>query len=258
MKLTVIARLGYLARAIVYFLMGCFTILLIIGSPLGAATDSKGALRQLMEQPLGHVLLFILACGLFSYSLWRFAQSFMDVSHVGSDRKAIIKRFGYAIGGFTHALLGIYAIKLIFSLSANSAGSERSLAQWLLSQPFGQLITGAFALIIIGFGITQFIIGWKSKYMEQLNLPNELRSWLSPICKFGFIARGFVFLLIGSFFFQAAFHFNSQKAGGISMAWKVLRQQPFGQFLIALVAIGFIAFSIYGFAESKYQKQISA
>lgn len=251
-----LARLGYLARALVYFLMGCFAILLMFGNSHGKTTDSKGALRQLMEEPFGHFLLFIIACGLFCYSIWRFAQSFKDLSHLGTDAKAMLTRVGYAFGGITHGLLGIYAIKLIFDMSSKSTTSERSIAHWLLAQPFGQFLTGAVALAIIGFGMTQFIMGWKEKFLKQVDLPSDVSNWLCPICKFGFMARGFVFVLIGSFFLQAALHYNSQEAGGIAKAWMVMRNQPYGNFLIFLMALGFIAFAFYGFAESKYQKQI--
>lgn len=257
MKLTILAKVGYLARAIVYFLMGCFAVLLIIGSPKGTETDSKGVLRELMEQPFGHFLLFILALGLFSYAVWRFAQSFLDVSYEGTSKKGIFRRIGFAIGGLTHTLLGVYAIKLIFSISAGAKTSEVGMARWLLNQPFGQILTGGLALAILGFGVSQLIMGWKNKFLNQLNLPEKYKSWLCPVCKFGFIARGFVFVLIGTFFFRAALHENSREAGGMLKAWKFLSQQPFGQFLTFLVAVGFIAFAFYGFAESKYQKQIS-
>lgn len=124
MGLNSLARLGYLARATVYFLIGGFAILAGIGSPEGAQTDSKGVLRRLMEQPFGHFLLFLLAIGLFSYAIWRFSQSFFDAAKIGTSRKAIFKRIGYAFGGMTHTLLGIFAIKLIFAIQPESSDSK--------------------------------------------------------------------------------------------------------------------------------------
>lgn len=256
MGLNSLARLGYLARATVYFLIGGFAILAGIGSPEGAQTDSKGVLRRLMEQPFGHFLLFLLAIGLFSYAIWRFSQSFFDAAKIGTSRKAIFKRIGYAFGGMTHTLLGIFAIKLIFAIQPESSDSKAKKVHWLLTQPFGQMLTGAVALSIIGFGISQLLIGWNNKFLEHLNLPGKFRKWLCPICKFGFIARGFIFVLVGSFFLRAAIYFNSHEAGGFEKAWRVLRQQPFGEPLIFVVAIGLITFAVFGIAEAKYQNQI--
>ena len=257
MKLTTLARWGYFSRAIVYLLMGLFAVLLTIGSPEGQATDSKGALRHLLEQPFGSVLLLLLAIGLFSYAIWRFAESFFDFNHQGSSAKAIAKRIGYFGGGLAHSFLGVYAFRLIAHLSAQST-TEKGVAHQLLTLPFGQLLTGVVALIILGFGISQVVMGIKNKFLNELNLPLKIKGWLCPICKVGFMARGFVFVLVGGFFLRAAFFENSKEAGGIAKAWKVLREAPYGDFLILIVAIGFIAFAIYGFAESKYQKEVRA
>jgi hypothetical protein len=255
MKLATIARWGYFSRAIVYLLMGIFALLLTIGSPEGKATDSKGALRHLLEQPFGSALLLILATGLFSYAIWRFAESFLDLNHQGSSAKALAKRIGYFGGGLAHSFLGVYAIRLIAHLSSQNT-TEKGVAHQLLVLPFGQLLTGVVALAILGFGISQIVMGLKNKFLEELTLPSKIKSWVCPICKIGFMARGFVFLLVGGFFLRAAFFSNSAEAGGIAKAWKVLREAPYGNVLILVVALGFIAFSIYGFAEARYQKQV--
>ncbi len=255
MKLATIARWGYFSRAIVYLLMGLFALLLTVGSPEGKTTDSKGALRHLLEQPFGSVLLLLLSTGLFSYAIWRFAESFLDLNHQGSSAKGFAKRIGYFGGGLAHSFLGVYAIRLLAHLSSQST-MEKGVAHQLLALPFGQLLTGMVALAILGFGISQVFMGIKNKFLEELNLPPKITSWVCPICKIGFMARGFVFMLIGVFFLRAAFYSNSTEAGGIAKAWKVLREAPYGNFLILIVALGFMAFSIYGFAESRYQKQI--
>jgi hypothetical protein len=256
MKLAPLARWGYFSRALVYLLMGYFAILLIVGSPEGHATDSKGALRHLLEQPMGNLLLAVLATGLFCYAIWRFAQGLFDLSHLGRSPKAIIHRMGFLGGGIAHCFLGVYAIKLIFDLRPNTQ-TEKFAAHELLTLPFGQTLTLLVALGILGFGIGQIIMGWKHKYLNQLNLPEKFKSWLLPICKFGFIARGFVFTIIGIFFIRAGLHYNSKEAGGIAKAWKAVRELPLGDFLLFIIAIGFIAFAVYGFTESKYQKQVS-
>lgn len=254
MNIDRIARAGYLARAFVYLLMGGFALMLTFGNSEGATTDPRGALRKLLDQPLGQVFLGILALGLFCYAVWRFIQAYKDPEHKGTKLKGWVIRAGYAIGGLTHLMLGIYAVKLLLDVSSKSGMNEKGMTQWLLNQPFGQFLTIAVGLIIIGFGLSQLYIGFKAKFANKLELPAEKRSLLCSVCKFGLIARGLVLALIGTFFVQAGRHFNSQEAGGIAEAWKVLRNQPYGDYLILAVALGFIAFAIYGILESKYQK----
>ncbi|MGZ5280156.1 MAG: DUF1206 domain-containing protein [Pseudobdellovibrionaceae bacterium] len=255
MTIRSLASFGYMARATIYLLMGSFSLLVAIGSPHGSTTDPKGAVAKLFEQPLGQWFLFVLAMGLFCYSLWRFIQSFLN-KLPGSPRgiKAMGLRIGYAIGGISHGLLGIYSLKLLFFHRAQAGASEKDVAHWLLVLPFGQVITSLIAMVIMGFGVSQFYQAWTNHFAKNLSLPENGKSWICRICKVGFAARGLVFVMIGIFFFQAAWHFNSREAGGISMAWKVLRELPYGDFLIFFVGIGFIAFAFYGFAEAKYQK----
>jgi uncharacterized membrane protein (DUF485 family) len=257
MNIDRVARAGYLARAFVYLLMGGFALLLTFGKSEGATTDPRGALRKLMDQPLGHFFLGVLALGLFCYAVWRFIQSYKDPEHKGTKLKGWVVRVGYAIGGLTHLMLGIYAVKLLLNMNSKSGTDEKGMTQWLLSQPFGQLLTIAVGLIIVGFGVSQLYIGFKEKFEDRLQLPTEKRSVLCSICKFGLIARGLVLALIGTFFVQAGRHFNSEEAGGISEAWKVLRGQPYGNYLIVVVALGFIAFAVYGLLESVYQKPLN-
>lgn len=257
MKLTMLARLGYFSRAVVYLLIGLFAVLVTFGSSAGQTTDSKGALRHLLEQPFGSVLLLLLALGLFCYAIWRFAESFFDLNQQGKSAKGIVKRVGYFFGGLTHSLLGVYALRLIAHLSSQGT-SEKGVARQLLALPFGQWVTGVVALIILGFGVSQIWMGIQNKFLKELSLPLRLKGWLGPICKIGFMARGLVFMLIGGFFLRAAFYSNSAEAGGITKAWNVLREAPYGNFLILVVAIGFIAFAIYGFAESRYQRLVQS
>lgn len=246
-----LARFGYFARALVYFMMGGLALLVVAGSRSGKTTDSKGTLRELLSQPFGRFFLIVIALGLLSYAIWRMYQAIKDTEHLGSKGKGLLKRVGYAIGGVIAASLASYAGRLAFSL-APSGGSEKTLAHKLLVLPFGQALTLAVGVGIIGFGLSQFVVAIKEKFLKHLAIPADKRRAVIPICKFGLMARGAVFSLIGIFFVRAAIHFNSHEAGGISKAWEVLRSQAYGGFLVAIVAAGFIAFGVYGVLESMY------
>lgn len=200
-----LARFGYLARAVVYLLVGGSALLFFLGRPEGSETNQKGALRQLLDQPFGELLLFILAIGLFSYATWRLIQSIMDYEHHGRDLKGMVLRVGYFLGGISHALLGLYALNLIYSISSTSSGGERGVAQWLLSQPFGAFLTAAVGITMIGFGISQFVVAIKEKFARHLEVPREKCSVVFAVCKFGLISRGIVSGVIGYFFSSLIF-----------------------------------------------------
>jgi hypothetical protein len=71
------------------------------------------------------------------------------------------------------------------------------------------------------------------------------RKWITRLGRFGVAARGLVFTLIGFFLFLAAYQNNPGRAQGSDGVLKSLLQQPYGPWLLALVALGLIAFGIY-------------
>ena len=76
----------------------------------------------------------------------------------------------------------------------------------------------------------------------------------SPICRFGLIARGVVFLIIGGFLIVAAWRFSSGDVVGLQGALQTLQQQPYGWILLAVVALGLCAFGIYSLIEARYRR----
>ena len=253
-KIQIFARVGYAARATVYFLMGLFALLLATGNSEGKATDSKGTLRELLEHRFGTAFLLVLAVGLFCYAIWRLYETFADPTHEGTKAKGLMKRAGFLIGAIGHGSLGIYALNLIFYFSQPKGAAEQSYAHKMLTLPFGQILTGAVGAGIVAFGLSQFFVAIKEKFCKTLDIPSDKRDVVVPVCKFGLMARGAVFALIGWFFIQAALHYSSREAGGIARAWQVLREQPFGNYLIAVVALGFLSFGIYGAVEALYDR----
>jgi sulfite exporter TauE/SafE len=67
-------------------------------------------------------------------------------------------------------------------------------------------------------------------------------------------ARGAVFALAGVLVIEAAVTYQPAKAGGIDKALLTLRNQPFGEFLLILAALGLIIFGIYGLCEARWRR----
>ena len=62
-----------------------------------------------------------------------------------------------------------------------------------------------------------------------------------------------VFVLIGGFLILAAWHGNSAEAHGLGGALQALQQQPYGQVLLALTALGLFAFGLFGLVQARYR-----
>src|SRR5437868_14726184 len=75
--IVVAAKFGYLAKASVYSIIGLLALL--AAAHVGKhAPGSRGAFMAILAQPLGSILLGILAAGLAAYALWRLIQAVLD------------------------------------------------------------------------------------------------------------------------------------------------------------------------------------
>jgi hypothetical protein len=249
--LTLLARSGYAARGVVYLIIGYFAILAAFGSG-GQTTDSKGALLSLLGEPYGQVLLGIIGVGLIGYSLWRVVQGVMDTDGHGTDAKGLAIRGGLLVSAVTHILLAIFTFSLIFGGggSGGGGGGTQDWTAWLMQQPYGRWLVALVGIAVIGAGIAHIVKGWKAKFEKYLRMDRQKLDTARPICRFGLIARGVVFIIIGAFFLLAAWQFDPSEARGLGGVLQTLQQQSYGWILLGIIAIGLFAFGIYSLIES--------
>lgn len=253
-----LARFGYAAKGIVYGVIGILAFQAAFGAG-GQTTDTRGALREIVQQPFGRILLGIIGIGLLGYVLWRFVQAGLDPEGKGSDAKGIVKRIGYAASGFAYAGLALAAFQILTG-SGSGGGGGQSQQHWtarLLAQPFGQWLVAIVGLIIIGIALNAFYVAYSAKFREKLKM-GEMSSaedtWVTRIGRAGLAARGVVFALVGWFFIQAALQSDASETGGLGKALSTLAGQPYGPWLLGLVALGVIAYGLYAIAEARYRK----
>jgi hypothetical protein len=251
-----LARLGCLARSLVYFLIGVSALLVACGSSYGMTTDTRGVLRLILLQPFGLAILPFVGLGLFAYAVWRVVQSVQDRDGYGRGFNGTCIRLGLLLSGIGHGFLGFYAFNLIFNLTRTTAWGERMMARWVLMQPLGRYALELVGAVIVITGTVQFVRAFNGAFLRDLALPARHARTLTWICRFGLVARGVVFVIIGTFFFQAGWKYRSREAGGLHKAWEILQHQPFGSVVLGSVAVGFIAFAVFGFVEGFYRKTV--
>ncbi|GJD93447.1 DUF1206 domain-containing protein [Methylobacterium iners] len=250
-----IARLGYGARGAVYCLVGGLAALAAVGSG-GQTGSSTDALTSLLAQPFGRIWLGVISVGLLSFALWRLVEAATDADRHGSSAKGLAVRVGHAISGVINAGLAVSAFQLALGRreSKGGDGSAQDWTAWLLSQPFGQWLTGLVGLVLIGIGIGFLKKGWSGDVTRHLVLPAHARGWAVPVGRLGFAARGLVFALIGGFLVLAALHSRSSEAKGLGEALAFIRSQPFGWVLLGITAAGLFAFGVFSFVQARYRR----
>lgn len=250
-------RFGYLARGLIYIIIGVLAVQLAIGAG-GATTDQTGAIAVIGAQPLGKVLLVLVALGLAGYSLWGFVRAIFDPLGRGTEMKGIVERIGFVVSGVSYGILCIQAVAYLTNKpSAQSSGNPADLSARLFAQPNGQLLVIVFGLFWIVSAAGQLYIAYTAHFVRDFNA-NRMSvaefKWAEVIGRFGYAARGVVFGLIGFFVVQSGLTLDPHKAKGFDGVLLKIAQAPNGTLLLALVAIGLVAFGVYSALCARWNK----
>jgi len=249
-----LARAGLTARGILYILIGLVAILVALGQTSQEA-DQQGALQLLASQPYGLVSLWLLGIGFAGYALWRLSEAAFGVTGEGNGAGARLKSLVRAL---IYAFFAYLTFKIIAGTGTGSqTKKQQDLTATVMHHPGGQWLVGIVGLVIVIAGLVLVFEGIRRKFLKYLQLsqlsPRTRRivEWLGVI---GTAARGAVFALAGVLVIEAAVAYKPAKAGGIDKALLTLRNQPFGEFLLIIAALGLIIFGIYGLCEARWRR----
>lgn len=257
---TFLARAGFASRGVVSCTIGVLAVMAALGGGNGKTTDSKGALREIHEQPFGQVLLAIVAAGLFGYAVWLFVQAILDPEHTARrSERGPLMRIGRFAAGVLHVALGVYAIGLLTgtALGQSSDGTKSWTARLLGWDGIGVALVLGFGVLVIGIGITDLWKAVRAKLDQQLDLSRlggSTRRVVVQLCRFGLGSRALVFALIGSFLVMAAVRTDPRHAKGLRETLATIQGWSFGWVLLAIVALGFIAYGGYQLVEARFRR----
>lgn len=255
-----LGRFGHAAHGVVYAAIGILAARAAIGTG-GTMTDSQGALRWIVQAPFGRGLLGLIAVGLAGYALWRFVQAIRDTEGKGTEAGGIVARGSYLIIGVIHAGLALFALRLALGSDGGGTGDDaaRDWTARLLTQPFGPWLVGLVGVVVIGVSLQQFYSAYRAKFREELKLAEmnvAEQRWATRAGRLGDAARGIVFLIIGGFLIVAAMQAEPQQARGLGGALTTLAQQPFGPWLLGVVALGLIAYGVFAAVQARFRRMV--
>lgn len=253
-----LARLGYAAKGVVFIIVGVLAARLAMGSG-GGTTDTRGALRVIDGTTFGDVALGLMGVGLLGYALWRFIGAATDAEDKGSEPKGIALRIGQVGSGIAYGALGIEALRLIGGNgdAARGDGAQHWTAR-VLAVPFGRFAIIAAGLGIVGYALWQIAVASREKKIRKRLALEEARPetarWVVRLGRAGTIARGIVFVLIGAFLVRAALRYDPNQAADIGDSLAAIAVQPFGRILLALIALGVVAYGVYQLATARWRR----
>jgi len=234
--------IGLASYGVLHLVLAWIALRLVLGRRGDAS--QQGALSQLSRQPLGGVLLWIMAIGLFTLTVWQAIEATIGRDQDGRDGR-MRRRLTSAGRAVVYLALGLLAVGVAMGSASGSGKGEETLSAKLMSVPFGQVLVAAVGAAVIGVGIAQIVKGVKQKFTEDLD--RGVRPAVRRLATVGYCVKGIALSIIGGLFVWAAVTYDPKKAGGMDAALSTVREQPFGTVLLAIMAAGIACFGVYCF-----------
>ena len=249
-----LARAGFVARGVIYGVIGILAVKLAIGAG-GKTAGQSGALKTIAHQPFGKGLLILLAIGLAGYSLWRFIRALLG--HGPEDTDSGFERLAAFGSGVAYALICVLAIEILLGSGSSSSGSPKHPTAGVLGWPGGTWIVGFAGVILCGVALYQGYRGMSNDFLDDSKteeMSPGMRKWITWIGTFGHLSRMVVFGLVGIFLIKAAVDYNPDKAVGLDGALAKLANHSYGSYLLGIVAAGLVAFAVYSLSDARYRR----
>jgi hypothetical protein len=246
------ARVGLFAYGVTHLLIAWLALRVAFGGS-GQQASQSGAFQELAQQPLGRVLLWVIAVGFVAVVLWRAALAIWGFSYESGFTK-IRKRVSSGARAAVFAALAVAAGST--AVGGGGGGGGQKAAAGVLGLPGGQLLIGAVGIGIAVSGVVKIVAGWQQKFRDDMDLPSDekARATAVRLGQVGFIAKGFSVVMIGGLLVTAAIRFRPEEANGLDSALKALAAQPFGPYLLTLVALGLAAYGLFCFFDARYHR----
>ena len=246
-----LTRVGFLSKGVVYLIIGVLALMAAFGNG-GQTTGQKGVIHEIAAKPFGEFALIVIGVGLLAYALWRIVSALEDAEHLGRGAKGIAQRLGHAFSGVAYAGIAATALKLAIGESAGSGDGTQTWTARLMEAPGGTMLVMLAGLAILLAGLFQIRYGWRLEFRKHLR--TERNEWLIPTGKWGYMARGVVFAMMGFFIMMAGLRHDPNRARGLEGALDTLASQSYGQWLLALAAFGLACYGVFSILSAKYRR----
>lgn len=246
-KFSLLVRLGYAARGLVYVLLGYLAL-----STAGKAQEGQNAVFDLIQDvPLGQPLLYLVAVGLFAYAVFKAIDAVTDIENHGDDASGKAKRVGSGASALAHLALAYTAFQFAQGdkqQASDGAGGGQQAAGSLMTWEMGPLLLGLIGLGFLIGAAMQAKSAYTASFMKRIG--GGAPQYVRTLGRAGHAARAVVFLLIGWSLVKGAWLTQSSQVKGLGDALVALSGNDL---LYTAVALGLIMFGLFSLIVSRYR-----
>ena len=211
-------------------------------------------MQLLAGKPYGLASLFVLGIGFAAYALWRLSEAVFGVTGTPNSAGPRLTSLGRAV---IYAGFAYLTFTVISGTQRSQSRQQQDMTATAMQHAVGRWLVGIVGLIVVVIGLVLVGQGVRRTFMKYLQVSQmspRTRRVVELLGVVGTIARGLVFALAGVLVIDAAITHRASESGGLDKALLTLRNQPFGEFLMLLAALGLAVFGIYGLCEARWRR----
>jgi hypothetical protein len=251
--LTIFARVGFASRALVYIVNAALAVHIAFGEDEGSP-DSRGALQAIAGQPFGRILLVALAVGFTGYALWRLGRAAFPT---GDDVEKPGRRIAHLGSGALYVGILVVMVRFLAGVGGDDADREADLTAAVMGLPLGRWLVALFGLALVGasgWSVRRAVSRRFRRGLDTRKMSKGVHGWAFGSAITGLFARAIVQFLLGAFLVQAALQHDPSRTEGLDGALRAVGASRWGEGLLTLLAIGFLARGVFSAFEARYRK----
>ena len=253
---SLVVRLGFFAKGVIYSLIGLLAFRLAIGLRGGRLVDASGVLQTVLRQPFGQVLLIVIGIGILGYAGYYIFEAWVDVRRKGGGIRGWTDRSLTIIKAVVYGLIGLEALRLTFFDRRPSGDTAESTARTVMLFPLGDWFLVLVGIGVATYGVKQLWMTWQGRFDDDIDVPRVRREvpWLLRFGRFGIGARGIIIVLMGITLLLAGIERRPSNADGYRESMIAILSQPFGPWLLAAVGAGLFCFGVFQLCHVRYAR----
>jgi hypothetical protein len=250
-----LARGGFICYGVIHLLFAWVALQLAFGHS-EQESDQTGALRTLASQPAGKTLVILVVIGMVALAVWQAFEAIIGESGE-QDKEAIAERVVSGCRAVIYLWLAWIGVKVVQGAASSQSKSSQNATSSLMNSSGGRWLVGLIGLVILGVGIGLCWYGLTKRFEKHLNtaqMSPTVRMTTRRLGMFGYPAKGVAYGIFGVLVLAAAITYDARKARGLDGALKTLAAHNWGVWLLVLIALGFAAFGVFCFFQSRFRQ----
>ena len=234
------ARAGYAVNGVLHLLIAWLGLQLAFGG-YGAKADPSGAMSLVASTSVGLVVLIAIVVGFTLLAVWQIGECIR-----GPRTRDRLKAAAKAI---VYLALALSAVSFLMGTGKSGQAQASDMTATLMNMPFGPVLVVVGGLAVAGMGVYHIAKGWTERFRRDL--ASSPSRFTVVAGKVGYIARGIAFIAAGIGIVVAGVTHHPSASRGLDGALHDMLALPWGQTIVALVALGFAAYGFYSFSRAR-------